>query len=245
MNDEHDQDPRHSQKGDERPTASVDRDQASAAPRNPARRRLATAGLGGAMLVTLPAKSVWGNQGRCSLSGEIFSANVSDIDHECTKGQGCTPGFWKNNTEAWDCTGFDPGQCIERNEDGTCAVWDAYGAGTRFDAVFHNSPTCAPPYATLMEVLQTCKGRDLDWHAVAAMLNAACNSVEYGATMEDVKQAYYMARTDADTDAELVKDVFDNMNNRGCPIDRWGDCEDGYTKNEADQCIPVKTSQSD
>ncbi|WP_421621976.1 hypothetical protein [Alkalilimnicola ehrlichii] len=215
---------------------------------NEARRRLTQAGLAAPLVLSLSARPVWGSQGRCSLSGEIFSANVSNIDHECTTGQGCTPGFWKNNTEAWDCTGYSPGQCIERNEDGSCAVWDAFGAGTRFSDVFHTGPTCAPSYATLMEVLQSggqggCKG-SLDWHAVGALLNAACNSVDYGATVEDVKEAYYMAREDADTDPELVKDVFDNMNNRGCPIDRWGDCEDGYTKNELGQCIPVQTSES-
>ncbi len=211
---------------------------------NASRRRLTQAGLAAPLILSLSPRPVWGSRGRCSLSGDIFSANVSNIDHECTAGQGCTPGFWKNNTEAWACTPYSPGRCLERDTGGNCVTWDAFGAGTPFQSVFGYAPTCAPSYATLMEVLQTkgCQG-GLDWHAVGAVLNAACSSIAYGATVEQVVEAYAKART-GEASTELVKDVFDNMNNRGCPIDRWGQCEEGFTLNEANECIPVILSST-
>jgi hypothetical protein len=190
------------------------------------------------LIMTLPSRPVWGSQGRCSLSGDIFSANVSNIDHECTAGQGCTPGYWRNNYKGWACTGFSPGTCMEWNQAGTqCQKLDAT-TGTTFEFVFGYPPQCAG-VSTLMEVLQECPGT-LDWHAVGAALNAACTSIYYGATLADVVQAYDMART-GQTDPQLLKDVFDNMNNRGCPIDAHGNCEMGYTLEDG-YCIPVKTS---
>jgi len=137
------------------------------------RRRFGKAGLAAPVMMTLASRPVWGTSQLCSLSGDIFSGNISDHDHTCSEGFGCTPGFWRNNTDAWPPTGFSPGRCLERHElDGTCKTWDAFGEGTLFADVFGFAPLCAPGYATLMEVLQTCSGR-LDWHATGAALNAA------------------------------------------------------------------------
>lgn len=198
-------------------------------PRNPARRRLATAGLGGALLVSLPAKSVWGAGGeRCSLSGNIFSANVSNIEHDCSGSAGCTPGFWMNNWNAWGCTGYSPGSCTEWNPSGKkCQDFDATvgtGGASSFSGVFGYAPECLGGSASLMEVLQAsgqCSG-SLDWHAVGAVLNAACGSVDFGASVDDVVKAYSMAREDAEKYG-AVKEVFTNMNEQGCPIDSQGD----------------------
>jgi len=208
-------------------------------PPNARRRTLIRGAAAAPLILSLASRPVWGTQGRCSLSGDIFSANVSNIDKECTDGHGCTPGFWKNNYLAWGCTGFSPGTCLQWNRAGTeCQELDAT-TGTRFDAVFGYGPTCGG-VTTLMEVLQVCNG-SLDWHAVGAVLNAMCSAVYYGATAEEVVQAYAMART-GETDPLLLKDVFDNMNNRGCPLDAHGDCETGFSRNETGLCIPVKTS---
>lgn len=203
------------------------------------RRRLIRGAAAAPVIMTLASRPVWGSQGRCSLSGDIFSANVSNIDHECTAGQGCTPGYWRNNYRGWDCTPFSPGHCMEWRGN-NCRMLDAtQGAGaTTFHDVFGYSPRCGGA-VTLMEVLQTCPG-SLDWHAVGAALNASCSMIYYGATLAEVVDAYHMART-GQTDEELLKDVFDNMNNRGCPIDAHGNCEKNHTKNELGQCIPVKT----
>jgi len=204
---------------------------------NATRRRLVRGAAAAPIIMTLASRPVWGSQGRCSLSGDIFSANVSNIDKECTPGQGCTPGYWKNNIKGWPCTGFSPGHC-EEWQGNKCKKLDAT-TGTSFQAVFGYPPQCGG-VNTLMEVLQECSGT-LDWHAVGAALNAACSTVYYGASLDDVVRAYGMART-GETDPARLKDVFDNMNNRGCPIDAHGNCERGYTKNEVGECIPVRTS---
>lgn len=207
------------------------------------RRRFGKAGLAAPVMLSLASRPVWGTSQLCSLSGDIFSGNISNHDHrDCTEGFGCTPGFWKNNTDAWGPTGFSPGQCVSRNEsDGTCSEWDAFGEGTPFADVFGFAPLCAPAYVTLMEVLQTCNGH-LDWHATAAALNAAHPAIPYGATLTQVVAAYAKARN-GEVGIEDLKDVFDNMNNRGCPLNAHGDCDDKFTRNEIGECIPVLTSE--
>ena len=236
-------------KGENASGTPADHGSESSAPRSRSRRRLTAAGLGGAMLVSLPAKSVWGAQGQCSLSGNIFSANVSNIDHECTEGDGCTPGFWKNNWFAWDCTGYSPGTCHETNPPGNqCRRFDATvhpGGATSFESVFGYKPECLSGSPSLMEVLQAsgvCSG-SLDWHAVGAVLNAACTSIDFGASVDEVIKAYSMAREDADK-YTAVKNVFVYMNERFCPINSQGDCEDGYSRNELGVCVEVRTTTS-
>lgn len=206
---------------------------------NKSRRRFTQAGLAVPVIMSLAGRPVWGTQGACSLSGDIFSANVSNIDHECTPGYGCTPGYWKNNYMGWNTTGYSPGECLEwEGRSGKCKKLDAT-VGTTFYFVFGYSPLCSG-VTTMMEVLQECNG-SLDWHAVGAALNAASSSIAYGASLQDVVRAYAMARKGLVT-PEVLKDVFDNMNNRGCPINAHGECEDGYTKNQTGECIPVKTA---
>ncbi len=252
MSDEHEHNGNHGpeDEGEGKSTAPVDPDTGSSGLRSRSRRRLTAAGLGGAMLVSLPAKSVWGAQGQCSLSGNIFSANVSNIDHDCTEGDGCTPGFWKNNWFAWDCTGYSPGTCIETNPPGNnCQLFDATvetGGATSFEEVFGYKPECLSGSPSLMEVLQAggvCGG-SLDWHAVGAVLNAACTSIDFGASVDEVVKAYSMAREDADK-YTAVKNVFVYMNERFCPINNQGDCEDGYSRNEMGVCVEARTSSSD
>lgn len=209
---------------------------------NKSRRRFTQAGLVAPVILSLAGRPVWGSHGACSLSGDIFSANVSNIDHECTPGNGCTPGFWRNNYRAWDCTGWSPGTCLEWNPpENKCQELDAT-TGTTFMSVFGMDSTCLPG-ATLMEVLQECSG-SLDWHAVGSVLNAQCSSVAFGATVDEVVKAYQMALSGL-ADPHVLKEVFDNMNNRGCPINAFGECEKNYSKNEVGECIFVRTSITD
>jgi len=158
-------------------------------------------------------------------------------------GPGLYAGVLAEQCRGLGCTGYSPGRCQSFDENGSCATWSGDFPATTFLFVFDYSPLCAPSGASLMDVLHLCKGADLDWHAVAAVLNAACSSIDYGATVEDVKEAYRKAR-DGEVDSALLKDVFDNMNNRGCPIDRFGRCEDGFVLVEG-QCIPYEPSGSD
>lgn len=227
---------------------------------NQSRRRLAQAGLAAPLMVSLAARPVWGSQGYCSWSG-FMSANVSNIDHECGPGDGCTPGFWKNNWKAWGCVSpISPGKCTDFAGP-NCKEFDATATAgaTTFASVFGVSPLCLPfANATLMEVLQLtpdCQG-ELDWHAVAAFLNATCGLVHYGTNPETIIDLYREARgleafygtftgsLDHVT-PEDVKDLFEYMNERGCPINAFGDCDAGYSREEVgetDKCIKVKTS---
>ncbi|OOC51274.1 hypothetical protein [Thioalkalivibrio versutus] len=251
MSDEHEHNGNHGPEdvGEGKSTAPVDPDTGSSGLRSRSRRRLTAAGLGGAMLVSLPAKSVWGAQGQCSLSGNIFSANVSNIDHECTAGDGCTSAFWKDNWGAWECTGYSPGSCIQTSgTDNNCQRFDATvgtGGATSFEEVFGYRPECLTGTPSLMEVLHAwgvCRG-SLDWHAVGAVLNAACTSIDFGASVDEVIKAYSMAREDVGKHS-AVTNVFAYMNERFCPINGLGDCGDGYTRNEAGECVEVRTNSS-
>jgi hypothetical protein len=210
---------------------------------NATRRHLIQGAAATPLIMTLASRPVWGSQGRCSLSGDIFSANVSNIDHECTSGQGCSPRFWRDNYLAWACTGMSPGDCESVHpQHGYCQTLDAT-VGTPFSAVFNGyTPQSCNSSHTLMEVLQHCPG-SLEWHAVGAALNAACDAVYFGATRDEVVRAYDMARR-GETSTELLREVFENMNNRGCPMDAQRDCNEGFTRNSEGRCIKVKTSRN-
>jgi hypothetical protein len=198
------------------------------------RRRFTAIGLGAPVILTLFSRPVWG-QVNCSLSGEILSGNVSDAQDQCTAGFGCTPGFWKNNPQAWGCTGYSPGTCAEFDPRGTnCQRWDGT-TGTQFAAVLGRPSAFGD---SLMEVLNNRAAQgSLDWHMAAAALGAACTSFDYGVTVEQLRDAYNIAQ--ANGQLAQLKDILDYMNNRGCPIDSHGNCEAGFTTNEAGDCIPV------
>ena len=216
---------------------------ATPAPVNSSRRRFGKAGLAAPVIMTLASRPVWGSgTGKCSLSGDIMSGNVSrHDDYDCTTGYGCTPGFWKNNTAAWPA-GYDPGECIKYFK-GECTEFNTTpDNATTFQEVFGSPPTCGGDAdSTLMWVLQTCNGT-LDWHACGAVLNAANPGVIFGASVSDVVLAYQTAL--AEGNQMLLKDVFDNMNNRDCPLNAHGECDDGFTNVDgtADECVPVTNS---
>jgi len=109
--------------------------------------------------------------------------------------QGCTPGYWKQSQH------FDS--------------WPApYTPTTLFSAVFAD----AFPGMTLNEVLSQGGGglNALGRATVAALLNSASGSVNYGATPSDIINAFNAAF--ASGDYEALKDQFDAANNRGCPL---------------------------
>lgn len=237
----HSQDPKQTVTQDGVPPLA---DSPPSAPVNSSRRRFGKAGLAAPVMMTLASRPVWGTTaGGCSLSGDILSGNVSNNQarNDCTTGYGCTPGFWKNNTAAWGPTTYSPGQCDNYDDEGMCEMWDAFGAVTQFAAEFGSPPGCAPDYATLMEVLQTCSGH-VAWHATAALLNAAHPYIDFGATVTQVREAWNKMLS-GEVDAVQLQQVFDNMNNRGCPLNAHGDCDDKFTTVGDDPtCVPVKTS---
>lgn len=123
--------------------------------------------------------------------------------------EGCTPGFWKNNTGAWQ----------------------EYAPGDRLDSVF-TIPAAYSELAddTLLAALSynggpalIDKAKLLLHHAVAAILNAAHEEVGYPYRRYDAPLGIVpsvnsaLASGDATTMGDL-KDVLDDANNLGCPL---------------------------
>ncbi|MBI5041354.1 MAG: DUF4215 domain-containing protein [Gammaproteobacteria bacterium] len=111
--------------------------------------------------------------------------------------EGCTPGYWKQTQH------FDS--------------WSApYTPNTQFSAVFEN----AFPGKTLLQVMQNGGGglNALGRHTVAALLNSASASVDYGQTTDGVIVAFNAAYPGTTTNYNYVKGVFESDNERGCPL---------------------------
>lgn len=119
---------------------------------------------------------------------------------------GCTPGYWKNHTQAWAGTGYTPGQ----------TVGSVFAAG--------GFPSLAS--STLLQALQggggpgtTGAAQILVRAAVAALLNAGHPEVEYPRTtasiIADVNAA--LASNSRSTMLALAGEL-DEDNNLGCPL---------------------------
>jgi hypothetical protein len=110
---------------------------------------------------------------------------------------GCTPGFWKNQTSVW--SGFSPGDLFN-------SVF-----GVNYDASL-----------TLLDALNQGGGgfAALARHASAALLNAAHDDVAYDLTTSQVIALVQQAF--ATNNPEPAKDQLDELNNAGCSIDAKG-----------------------
>lgn len=112
-----------------------------------------------------------------------------------TGGQGCTPGYWKQSQHF--------------------GSWPApYTPGTSFASVFSD----AFPGATLLDVVSQGGGglKALGRHTVAALLNSASGEVSSGMTGAGVIAAFNAAY--ASGDYETQKNVFEGLNEQGCPL---------------------------
>lgn len=191
---------------------------------SPSRRKLTGAALGVSAVFTLASRPVWANQ--CTISG-MASGNLS-----APKGPacaGCTPGYWMQcqHLDSWAATGFKPTDVFN----------------TVFGVNQYINPQNHRPY-TLLECLglqgnssnpngtppANCNsnpnglaigdmGRDpvspnLAFHAVAALLNAAHPSVNYGYTAGELTAMFRKNLGYADK----LKDSLAELNERGCPL---------------------------
>jgi hypothetical protein len=114
-------------------------------------------------------------------------------------GEGCTPGFWKNHPEEW------PAQ---------------YDQDDLFSDVF-GVTIAGNPDLTLEEALNLGGGGEkaLARAAVAALLNAASEEVDFEFTEQEVIEKVQAAIASGDPEEiEDLKDELDRENNRGCPI---------------------------
>lgn len=110
-------------------------------------------------------------------------------------GEGCTPGYWKQEQHFDSWVGYSPNQAFDS------VFADAFGS------------------ATLLEVLGLNGGglNALGRHAVAALLSASSDDVDYDLTVQQVIDAFNAAY--ASGDYETQKNIFDRLNNQGCPLD--------------------------
>ncbi|MDR7511177.1 MAG: hypothetical protein QN147_04030 [Armatimonadota bacterium] len=120
---------------------------------------------------------------------------------------GCTPGFWKNNTQAWGPTGYAPGATL--------------GSVFTFPAGFSSFGS-----ATFLQALGYGGGAGLDGAArimlraaVAALLNAAHPGVSYAYSTSQIVGAVNtaLASNSRETILTLATNL-DTANNQGCPL---------------------------
>jgi hypothetical protein len=146
----------------------------------------------------------------CELPNEVVEESA-EVCFECHPPgtQGCTPGYWKNNPECWEC--FDP-------EDRVCDVFDV-------PAELHEE--FCDDDDTLMDAMNFTGGgkvegaaRNLLRHAVAAILNACDADIAYPMTVDEVINAVNAALATLDRgEIEILKNMLDEYNNYGCPQD--------------------------
>jgi uncharacterized repeat protein (TIGR01451 family) len=138
-----------------------------------------------------------------------FPNDITDEDDQTVEivggaDQGCTPGYWKNHTDAWE--GYDPGQTVESVFD----VPDAFGLDndTLLQALNYGGGPGAKGAAQIL--LRA---------AVAALLNAANSDVAYPRTeaeiIADVNAA--LASNNRSQMLALATEL-DADNNLGCPL---------------------------
>jgi hypothetical protein len=112
-------------------------------------------------------------------------------------GQGCTPGYWRQEQHFDSWTGYTPGQA--------------------FSSVFAN----AFPGKTLLEVVWQGGGgiKALGRHAVAALLNASSAGVDSDLTTAQVIAQFNAAYASGDANLiEQTKNQFAFLNEQGCPL---------------------------
>lgn len=114
-------------------------------------------------------------------------------------GEGCTPGYWKQpqHADSWVATGYAP------------------------DDMFCDIPSieCAFPGMMMVEVLWQGGGgiNSLGRHTVAALLNAASPDVSYDLDEAAIINMFNGVYPDGPFNP--TKDVLENFNEQGCPID--------------------------
>lgn len=170
-------------------------------------------------ILTVASRPVWACN--CTMSGQL-SGNLSDGNEPC-RGQGCSPGYWKNHTHMWHYA-FPPDET--------------------FSKVFGVNPFY-PDNPTLYQVIDKYVGPNdpfeplvlvLGFHAVAALQNAA-TSVSYDLTVDQVITEVNAAYTnylssgggsgggsggrsggDSVSDLEPLKNDLDFWNNQGSDL---------------------------
>lgn len=209
------------------------------------RRDLAKVGASAPILLSLFSRPAWGVA--CSPSS-LASGNASGRHQEDCDGNGCTPGFWKNNLLAWQGTGISPGICVGW-KNGRCKEWSTKDA-TIFEDVFGFPPSISGGSTTSISLLDVMLDHEqsgsvgtYENHLVAALLNAAKAPYIYGATVDEIVELARSVNFGTPYQGYSVtrQELFDlvvRMNEAGsCFLNAHGQCGPGYVEYEG-QCIP-------
>jgi len=148
--------------------------------------------------------------------------------HECQKtvpvevcgGEGCTPGFWKNNADKHQAS-----------------AWEGHSPGQHFSSVFGvviqvrsggmKSNTITDP--TLLEALNANGGgiNALARHAVAALLNISSGCVDYAIGSEaDLIGMVQDAIAQGNGAIQVLHTLLAGYNEAGCPVNQHGECSE-------------------
>jgi hypothetical protein len=133
-----------------------------------------------------------------SKGGGTSNSNAADTQYG-TGGQGCTPGFWKQNHPN---------------------TWVGYKTTDTFDSVFGVTHFGS---LTLLEAAALGGGgfNALARHATAALLNASNPSISYDLSVaEIIKRVQEAFKAN---DPEPTKNVFEAFNESSCSIDAHGE----------------------
>jgi hypothetical protein len=137
------------------------------------------------------------NQQICLSNTEVLL--VEDLNGVCDP-HGCTPGYWKNHLEKWAGSG--------------------YATSDDFDATF--ATDLYGPDLSLGQVIATQEGKfkNLPYHAVAALLNAAHQDLtNYPYTVDEVKAMVSEAIHSGDLNQmEQTQIALMSANELGCPF---------------------------
>jgi hypothetical protein len=143
---------------------------------------------------------------------------------ECVEGEGCTPGFWRANANKWDASAWP--ESISPSD----KVKDYFTIPACLDSCRVNTKKLGNN--TLLQALAFRGGRGLCGaaeillrHAVAALLNATSDCVQYPLTPEEVVEQVNEALASCHRGTMLrLGEFLDELNNAGCPLDQHGQC---------------------
>lgn len=172
---------------------------------NSGRRNFAKVGLAAPVLLAMVNRTAWAGPA-CAPSAFMsatFASHHPEQAQLCDLEVGCSPGFWMNHPCAW--VSFTPDSELENKTDPCPGDVDAncyskgnskfFRNGTTFSAAFGCAVSTGDASWTLMEVLQKGHGNalsngNIEWHAVAALLNAASNQPNYNLSEAEVKEIF-------------------------------------------------------
>jgi len=126
--------------------------------------------------------------------------------------EGCSKGYWKNHTEAWEDTGYMPDD----------KIGDIFTLPRRLLALENDTLLMALKYKGGPKIIDA--ARLMLRQAVAALLNAAHPDIYYPATPERVILNVNDTLDSLERPIMMyLGAILDHNNNKGCPLD---DCDD-------------------